>query len=70
SVEEYIEQAVFLASQPEELAAIKQELRRQRTTCPLFDAQGYTRCLEAAYRQMWRQFSHGKQPTSFQVDEP
>ena len=50
----YVQRAVALASNPAALAKLRQGLRRRMARSPLCDAAGYTRRLEAAYREMWR----------------
>lgn len=49
---EYEDLAVDLAKNPEKIAALKAKLERNRTTSPLFDAEGYARDIEAAYLKM------------------
>ncbi len=54
--EEYVAVALALASDPERLRALRQGLRERMAASPLCDAKGYTRDLEAAYRQMWQNY--------------
>ena len=49
----YIGRALGLASRPDAIAKLRQGLRRRVVTSPLCDAAGYTRSLDAAYREMW-----------------
>ncbi len=53
SREEYVEIAARLASDLDRLEQLRAGLRNQMLHSPLLDAQGFTRNLEAAYRQMW-----------------
>jgi protein O-GlcNAc transferase len=53
SLEGYEELALQLAQHPSELAALREQLRLNRDTAPLFDTPRFTQNLEAAYRQMW-----------------
>ena len=46
---EYEALALALALDPARLAALKEKLARNIATTPLFDADGFTRDLEAAY---------------------
>ena len=50
----YVETAEALAGDRGRLAALRGELRQRMRGSPLCDAQGFTRTLEAAYREMWR----------------
>jgi len=53
---EYEALAIELATQPEKLSAIKAKLEKNRLTTPLFDSQGFTRHLEAAYQLMYQRY--------------
>ena len=66
---EYEELALGLARDPERLAEIKAKLRRNRTKTPLFDTEGYTRDLEAAFAVMWERHQQGLPPAAFSVTE-
>ncbi len=54
SVDKYIETAVHAAQDVSSLAQLRSALRGQMAASPLLDFSGFTRNLEAAYRQMWR----------------
>jgi protein O-GlcNAc transferase len=49
----YIESAVQLAGDLDRLQALRATLRQRMQVSPLLDAAGFTRNLEAVYRQMW-----------------
>ncbi|MGN7874133.1 O-linked N-acetylglucosamine transferase family protein [Roseateles sp. 22389] len=49
TTEDYVERAVALAAAPEPLAALRDRLRAQRDTAPLFDTPAFTRSLELGY---------------------
>ncbi len=53
SLVEYEEWAVRLATQPTELAALRDKLAYNRLRTPLFDTERFTRHLERAYELMW-----------------
>jgi predicted O-linked N-acetylglucosamine transferase (SPINDLY family) len=54
--EEYVDIAVQLASDRDSLADLRLRLRDRMAASPLCDHKGFTRGLEAAYRQMWREW--------------
>ena len=51
--EAYISKAIDLASDLPRLAALRSGLRNQLLNSPLCDGPGFTRDLEAAYRDIW-----------------
>lgn len=53
---QYVALATRLAADIHALAALRAGLREKVRTSPLCDAVGFTLGLEAAYRQMWRQY--------------
>jgi protein O-GlcNAc transferase len=55
SPEQYIAIAQSLASDPQQLAAIRRGLRTELQASPLMDGAGFTRELEDAYHQAWEQ---------------
>ena len=56
SVEQYAALAFRLATNADELAAIRRKVIKNRTTCALFDTKTTTRSLEKAYKEMWRRY--------------
>ena len=62
SPEAFERTAVELAQQPERLAAVKRKLGDNLRTAPLFDTQGFTRRIEAAYAAMHRRHQAGLAP--------
>ena len=48
--------AAQLAREPGRLAGIRERLRANRLSAPLFDCRRFTRDLEAAYEAMWRRY--------------
>ena len=67
SSSEYEALAVKLAKDPALLGELKAKLARNRTACPLFDADRYRRHIEAAYITMWERHLRGEPPESFAV---
>jgi predicted O-linked N-acetylglucosamine transferase (SPINDLY family) len=49
----YEAKAVWLATHPEEMVALKAKLAANRLTTPLFDPDRFVRKLEAAYEELW-----------------
>ncbi len=56
SVDQYAALAYRLATNANELAAIRHKVIKNRTTCALFDTTLTPRSLEKAYREMWRRY--------------
>jgi protein O-GlcNAc transferase len=67
SLAEYEALAVTLAGNPEQLAAIRARLMRNRDIEPLFDTAGFARDLESAYIMMWQRYQRGERPEGFSV---
>ena len=53
---DYSEAAVSLAMNLKELAILRSELRKRMADSALMDFEGFTRNVEAAYRQMWIEY--------------
>jgi protein O-GlcNAc transferase len=53
-LEQYRRTAVALAGDPDRLQRLRAELRDRMRRSPLMDGIGFSRALEAAYRQMWQ----------------
>ena len=62
SLEEYQELAVRLATQPAELAALREKLAYNRLRTPLFDTARFVRHLERAYEMLWERYVQGLPP--------
>ncbi len=56
SVDAYIAAAADLAQDLDQLADLRRQLRPRMAASALLDFEGFTRNLEAAYRQMWRRW--------------
>jgi len=56
SAEEYVDKAVRLANDPGRLTNLRANLRSMMARSPLMDANGFTRSLEKAYREMWHRW--------------
>tara|TARA_B100000674_G_scaffold497910_1_gene533492 strand:- start:1571 stop:3433 length:1863 start_codon:yes stop_codon:yes gene_type:complete len=64
---EYEAIALDLARNPEKIAALKQKVKDQSKTCPLFDSEGYTRDLEAGYEAAYDRYLKGLAPDDIEV---
>lgn len=67
SAAEYEALAIRLARHPDELAALRVRLARNRASAPLFDMPRYTRDLELAYRAMWKNYAAGRAPACIEI---
>ena len=56
SEEEYVEKAIALASDPQKLSTIRQNLRAEMEASPLMDQKGFVLKLEEAYQAMWKKW--------------
>ena len=56
SEQEYLGKAVALASDPQKLSTIRQNLRAEMEASPLMDQKGFVRELEGAYQAMWKKW--------------
>ena len=68
SLQDYEALALKLANDRSYLASIKDRLKRNRTTYPLFSTGRFTRHLETAYTTMWERYQRGEVPHAFAVD--
>lgn len=64
----YEEVAIRLARDSAAMAALKQKLAENRSSCPLFDTDRFRRNIEAAYTAMFDARKRGEAPQSFAVD--
>ncbi|MGE0258761.1 MAG: UDP-N-acetylglucosamine-peptide N-acetylglucosaminyltransferase, partial [Alphaproteobacteria bacterium] len=69
SLEEYERLAMALAQNPQQLTRIKDTLRRNRDTAPLFDTARFTRDLESAYAAIWKRKQDGLPAASLFADQ-
>jgi predicted O-linked N-acetylglucosamine transferase (SPINDLY family) len=60
--------ALDLAHNPAKLGGLKEKLRHNRETSPLFDTARFTRNLESAFTTMWDRTQRGLPPESFAVE--
>ena len=57
---DYLDRAIALARDPGALAALRQRLRANRLSTPLFDTAAFARDFEALLRLIWRDHSAGR----------
>lgn len=67
SLEEYENLALRLAQAPDELADIRDKLRKNLLTSPLYDTEKYCRNIETAYQTMWELYQRGEAPQHFSL---
>jgi predicted O-linked N-acetylglucosamine transferase (SPINDLY family) len=68
SAEEYEKLAIELANNAAKLTKIREKLKTNRLTAPLFDTQLFTRHLESAYEAMYRRYQAGLAPDHIVVE--
>jgi protein O-GlcNAc transferase len=66
---DYEQVARELATDRDALASLRSRLAQARETSPLFDTNGFTRHLEAAYTIMWQRQQRGEAAASFCVPQ-
>ena len=59
TVEQYVQTVVALANDLPRLTSLRSSLRQRMHLSPLMDGVGFARQVEAAYRQMWREYCAG-----------
>ncbi len=64
-VDDYIARAIAFGRAPAPLAALRPKLRPMLERSPLRDEAGFTRTLEAAYRDLWRRWCAGPETHMF-----
>ena len=65
--EEYEALAIELATNPDKLNAIKDKLKSNLSTAPLFDTKRFTKNIESAYTQMYERSQKGLEPEHIYV---
>jgi predicted O-linked N-acetylglucosamine transferase (SPINDLY family) len=65
--EEYEALAVGLATNPDQLAAIKEKLAQNRRATPLFDTLSFVRHIEAAYRTIYERYQADLPPEHINI---
>jgi len=67
SLKSYEDLAIELATNPVRLQSIRDRLRKNRLTEPLFDTERFVRNLESAYEKMWQIYTAGEFPRQIKV---
>jgi protein O-GlcNAc transferase len=62
NLEGYAQKALYLASNPQCLKALRTKLDRQRQVNPLFDAAAFTRDIERGFEIIWKRYCQGLAP--------
>ncbi len=69
SLDDYVKQAVELAGDADRSQQLRDKLKGQIATAPLFDTPRFVRNLEKAYWTMWEYHAAGVEPRAFDVIE-
>ncbi|MHB1207231.1 MAG: tetratricopeptide repeat protein [Rhodospirillaceae bacterium] len=64
-VDDYVARAIAFGREPARLAALRPQIRPMLDHSPLRDEVGFTRALEAAYRDLWKRWCAGPETTMF-----
>jgi len=67
--EEYVNLAVKLATDPDRYKKIREKLAENRLKAPLFDTKRFTRNLEKAYEEVWKNYLSGKKPKDILIKD-
>jgi predicted O-linked N-acetylglucosamine transferase (SPINDLY family) len=70
SADDYVRIAVELANDRNRLAELRGGLRQRMIASPLMDGKRFARDVEAAYREMWRQFVNREEGERQDAKEP
>jgi predicted O-linked N-acetylglucosamine transferase (SPINDLY family) len=62
NMQDYQEQAVALATEPNRLSALKEKLHRNRLDSSLFSGKTFAKSIEAAYKEMYERYQKGLPP--------
>ena len=68
SLADYEALAFALATDPARLQEVRERLRRNRLTTPLFDLERYRRHIETAYETMVEIWRRGEPPRAFTIE--
>lgn len=66
-LDEYRTLAIELARDPAKRTALRQKIKRNRQSSPVFDLDGYVRDIETLFGLMWRRHVSGEPPSSLAV---
>jgi protein O-GlcNAc transferase len=67
NLDDYEALAFALATNPRQMASLKQKLAANRLTHPLFDTTAFARHIESAYLSMWTRHQAGLAPSHIEV---
>ena len=70
SQEEYESLAIELATNPDQLKAIKEKLASNLATAPLYDTKLFAKNIESAYTQMYERHHQGLEPDHIYISIP
>ena len=68
TMEEYESLAIELATNPAKLKTIKEKLKSNLSTAPLYDTKLFAKNIESAYREMYERHQKGLKPDHIYVE--
>ncbi len=68
SLDEYEAKVIQLASEPDRLRKLRQQVTERVSRHPLFDGRVFTKNVEKAYDTMWQLYERGEEPRQIKID--
>jgi predicted O-linked N-acetylglucosamine transferase (SPINDLY family) len=68
SQEEYVKKAVEIANSKERIKELKEKLKENKKTKPLFNTELFVKHLESAYEKVWDIYQKGEKPRDIKIE--